>query len=127
MLYLSTLGQSISMCRNQPHIVTFAGALQNGSPANLEFVTSAYLICALTTMNDQPWPWGGLLPSVVKRYDTGFVFGNPEITFEFTELLLSQFPLGKCVYEFGVSEDDTQWVVCQQGTITLSPSLWSPV
>lgn len=127
MLYLSMLGQTISMARNQPHIATFKAADQDGADVSLENVTSAYLIISLSQFNDQPWPWGGVLPSIVKRYDTGFTLGLPEITFEFTQLLLSQLPLGTFIFEFGVSEDDLVYIPVQQGQITLAPSLWSPV
>lgn len=127
MLYLSMLSQAISVCRNQPHIITFAAADQAGNPVSLAAVTSAYMIISLTTFADEPWPWGGLPPSVVKRYDSGFTLGGAEITLELTELLLSHLPLGEFIFEFGVSEDDTQYIPVQQGTITIAPALWYPV
>lgn len=126
MLYLQTGSQSLAVCRNQPHIITFAALDQAGNPVSLASVTSAYLIISLSTFNDQPWPYPGYLPSVMKRWDTGFVLGGSEITFELTEALIGGLPLGQFIYEFGVSEDDTQFVVCQQGTIVVAPSLWSP-
>lgn len=126
MLYLSTLQQAINVCRNQPHICTFTAADQDGAPVSLENVTSAYLIINMSLYNDQPWPYPGYLPSVVQRWNTGFSLGNPAIEFELTEMMIGGLPLGTFVTEFGVSEDDVQYVVCQQGTITISPSLWSP-
>lgn len=126
MLYLQTGSQALAVCRNQPHVITFAALDQAGNPVSLENVTSAYLIISLSTFNDQPWPWPGFHPSVIKRFDTGFVLGNPEITLELTEAILGELALGQFIYEFGVSEDDSQFVVCQQGTIVVSPSLWSP-
>lgn len=126
MLYLSTIQQAINVCRNQPHICTFSGADQDGAPADFSSVTSAYLIICMSSFNDQPWPYPGFLPSVIQRWNTGFNLGNPEITFELTEALIGALPLGTFIYEFGVSEDDTQYIVCQQGTITVSQSLWSP-
>jgi len=127
MLYLSTLQQAINVCRNQPHVITFTAADQDGDAVDLSSVTSAYLIFSLASFNDQPWPWPGFHPSIIKRFDAGFTLGNPAITFELTEALIGELALGQMIYEFGVSEDDTQFIVCQQGTLTVAQSLWSPI
>lgn len=117
-LYLNSVNFAVVVTRQQPRKFILIGIDQQNNAVDLSSVTNTKIIISHATIRDAA--------SVLATYLNVLNHNGPWLEWNITAALAESLPLGTFPVEMVVSEDNIEFEVAAQGTITFIDSLYKP-